>query len=61
VLTTSRGRSLLLRQSSEGWTLTQGPAGTATAWAAVDGHTYVITKAPDGRSTLWTADLDGSG
>ena len=55
VLTTSRGQSLVLSQSSGTWRLLEGPLGTATAWAAVGGRTYVITKKSDGSSTLWVS------
>lgn len=56
VLTTSRGRSVVLQPASGGWALLAGPRGTATAWADARHHTYVITTA-NGHSSLWVGDL----
>lgn len=56
VLASSSGRSVIVANDSDDWSLTRGPVGTATAWAFAEGRTYVITTR-DGRSALWAADL----
>lgn len=59
VLAYSGGRSVVLQHTSGGWAPSAGPPGTPTTWAQARGHTFVITTAPDGHSSLWSGELLG--